>query len=244
MWANKVIENKRAPSSDICSAQPTRTRRRDLFELLGIYGLILVVIWTPRPWQIPMWAFASVTIIAVIAVSYEGLKAMGICTENLRRSLWGVGLSLGVAITAVYLAGRMHTLHFPSTPASAVRHFGLYALWAAIQQLILQCFFLSRSMRLLSNATAAATLSAVLFAVAHLPNPILTVITLVCGLASCLFFLRYRNLLPLAVAHAILGICIAVTIPGQLDHNMRVGISYLTYVDHAVLSQRVGSPKP
>ena len=30
-------------------------------------------------------------------------------------------------------------------------------------------------------------------------------------------------------AHAIVGIAIGVTIPGPMDHNMRVGLGYLTY---------------
>jgi len=46
---------------------------------------------------------------------------------------------------------------------------------------------------------------------------------------ACLLFLRYRNLYPLAMAHAILGITIAITIPGAVDHNMRVGLGYLHY---------------
>jgi membrane protease YdiL (CAAX protease family) len=98
--------------------------------------------------------------------------------------------------------------------------------------------------RLIPNTTAAAGLSASLFAVAHLPNPVLTVITLICGLASCLFFLRYRNLWPLAMAHAILGIAIAITVPGNIDHNMRVGISYLTWVDRPIISESVPFPRP
>jgi hypothetical protein len=42
-------------------------------------------------------------------------------------------------------------------------------------------------------------------------------------------FLRYRNLYPLALAHAILGITVAITIPGPMMHNMRVGLGYLKY---------------
>jgi membrane protease YdiL (CAAX protease family) len=72
-------------------------------------------------------------------------------------------------------------------------------------------------------------MAAVIFAVAHLPSPILTPVTLIWGFAACLLFLRYRNLYPLAMAHAILGISIAITIPGPVDHNMRVGLGYLTY---------------
>jgi membrane protease YdiL (CAAX protease family) len=117
-------------------------------------------------------------------------------------------------------------------------------MWAAIQQIVLQWFFLSRSLRLLSRPPSAVALTAGLFAVAHLPNPILTFLTLFFGLASCYFFLYYRNLVPLALAHAILGISIGITVPGSIDHNMRVGISYLTYVDNTVLTKPDLSAKP
>lgn len=225
-----------------CMSAPTK--RRDLFELAGIYGLILVVIWTPRPWQALLWAVAAATVIYIWRASYEGLRPMGLCTENLVKSMWAVAFAIVLATCAVWLATRLHTLHVPRTPWLFFRHYGAYALWATVQQIILQCFFLARSLRLLTNATAAAALSSVLFALAHLPNPILTLITLVFGLASCLFFLHYRNLWPLAMAHAILGICIGVTIPSAIDHNMRVGISYLTYVDHTLLPVSTPSSKP
>ena len=68
-----------------------------------------------------------------------------------------------------------------------------------------------------------------MFSLAHLPNPILTVITIFWGLASCLYFLRYRNLYALVVAHTILGIAVAISVPGPVIHNMRVGLGYLTY---------------
>lgn len=226
------------------AAPPTRSPRRDLIELTSIYGLILLVIWTPRPWQWGLWIVAAACLIGVIAMSYEGLHSMGLCTVNLRRSLWAVAVAAVLALVAVGLSIRLHTLRMPDTPWSFVRHYGAYAIWAALQQLILQCFFLSRCLRITRNATVAAAVSAGLFALAHLPNPILTVITLVCGLASCLFFLRYRNLWPLAVAHAILGICIAITIPGHVDHNMRVGISYLTWVERPIATESVPFGQP
>ena len=245
MWAKwSYLDKNRAQSingSEACSA---RSRRRDLIELSGIYSLILLVIWTPRPWQWGLWIFAAVCIVGVIAVSFESWRTMGICTDNLGRSLWAVALAMGLATVGITIASHLHTLRLPSSIQLFVWHYGWYAIWAGLQQLILQCFFLSRAVRLIPNATAAAALSACLFAIAHIPNPVLTVITLVCGLASCLFFLHYRNLWPLAIAHAILGIAIAITIPGQIDHNMRVGISYLTWVDGPVVSEAIPLLKP
>ena len=208
-----------------------RTRRRDLLELSGIYALILVVIWTPRPWQAALWVVAAATIIYIAWLSFEGLRPMGLCTANLVRSLWAVAFAMAVAGIAVLLAVRMHTLHMPETLWLFLRRYGLYVIWAAVQQIILQWFFLSRVRRLLPDAMSAAACTAGLFAIAHLPNPVLTLITLFFGLASCLFFLHYRNLVPLAIAHAILGISIGITVPAAIDHNMRVGIGYLTYME-------------
>jgi hypothetical protein len=245
MWAKRLyLFRNPAQPIDRSSPYGLPTRRRDFIELAGIFSLILLVIWTPRPWQWALWALAGVCITSVIAISFDGWRTMGICTDNLRRSLWAVALAAVLAMVSVGVAGRLHTLQLPRSPELFIRHYGLYAVWAAVQQLILQCFFLSRSIRLVPNGTAAAALSAALFAVAHLPNPVLTLITLVFGLASCLFFLHYRNLFPLAMAHAILGTAIAVTIPQEIDHNMRVGISYLEWVNQPMVSETVLLPNP
>ena len=46
---------------------------------------------------------------------------------------------------------------------------------------------------------------------------------------ACPFFLRYRNLYALGLAHGILGLCVAITVPDALHHHMRVGLGYLRY---------------
>ncbi|HWE86259.1 MAG TPA: CPBP family intramembrane glutamic endopeptidase [Terracidiphilus sp.] len=235
MWADGSLFNGAHPI-DESSCSKAQSRRRDFIELSGIYALILLVIWTPRPYQKLLWCLAAIIAIWVIAISFEGFHSMGLCTANLRRSLWCVGLAAALALAAVALANRLHTLHTPTTLASGIWHYIGYALWATVQEIMLQCFFLVRSLRLMKNASLAAVFSACLFSVAHLPNPVLAVITLVFGAAACLFYLHYRNVWPLAAAHALLGIAIAVTIPANLDHNMRVGVGYLTYVDQTAVA--------
>jgi hypothetical protein len=206
-----------------------RGRRRDLVELAIAYGLILLVVWTPRPWQSLLWWDAAAAVAIIVLISFDGVEAMGLRSANLLRSLWVVGMALAAAAAAVLAAARLHTLHLPASPVSILERFWAYALWAFAQQFLLQCFFLKRLLRLLPSAKSAALAAAVLFAIAHLPNPILTSVTLFWGFAACLIFLRYRNLYPLAVTHAIFGIAIAITVPGAVDHNMRVGLGYLTY---------------
>lgn len=225
-------------------ATPIQSRRRDLVEILFIYGLVLLVFWTPPPWRELLWCVAAAAILFATLSSFESLKQLGLCRGKLSCSLWAVAGSLVLAAIAVTLAARMHTLHLPGTAAAFIRRSSLYVAWAAIQEIVLQCFFLSRLLRVLGDSTWAAAAAAMLFALAHLPSPILMGITLLFGLAGCLFFLRYRSLYPIAIAHAILGIAIAVTIPGPIDHNMEVGLGYFSAAASAPLNAPAPLSKP
>lgn len=213
-------------------AHPARQRRRDLIEIVIAYGLILMVIWTPRPWQGPLWFVAACGVLALSYASFEGFAAMGMRRENFGRSLWIAGAALALAGAAAGVAAYRHTLKLPAGPLAFLGTYCAYSLWAGVQQFLLQGFFLPRFLRLIANPRLAVLTAAVLFALAHMPSALLVPMTFAWGLASCLLFLRYRNLYPLAIAHAILGITIAMTIPGTVDHNMRVGLGYLEYGHH------------
>ncbi len=211
-----------------------RSRRRVFTEIAIAYGLILLVIWAPRPVQRWLWWVAAASVVILTIVSWDGLEAMGLRRKNFFRSLWITGVALVVALIAALIAAHFHTLRLRGGLAWVVENFWLYAVWSGVQQFLLQCFFLLRILRLIPDRRLAALTAAGLFALAHLPNPILVTATIVWGIVACLVFLRYRNLYPLALAHAVLGIMIAVTIPGTVDHNMRVGRGYLMYNPHRV----------
>lgn len=215
--------------TDTATPLPAPSRRRSLIELAIGYALILLVIWTPRPWQHMLYWAPVLWILTTMALSFTGWRPMGFRTGNLLRMLWVVGAALLIAAAAVLLAIRMRTLHVPAGPVLFFQTYIGYAIWSLVQQILLLDFFLRRLVHLLPGKMAAPAAAALLFALAHVPNPILMPITLLWGMASCLLFLRYRNLYPLALAHAICGICIAVTVPGPVSHNMRVGLGYLRY---------------
>jgi membrane protease YdiL (CAAX protease family) len=212
------------------------TRRRDLVELGVGYGLILLVIWSERPWQRVLYCAAVVFLAVVMWRRFESWGAMGFRRANLLRSSWVLAVALGAAAVAVLVANREQTLHDVGGPKQFVARYWGYALWAFVQQILLQDFFLARLRRLLAGTRAGtwgvAAAAAGMFSLAHLPNPILTTVTLVWGMVACLVFLRYRNLYLLGVAHAVLGIAVAVTVPGPVVRNMRVGMGYWTYSAH------------
>jgi membrane protease YdiL (CAAX protease family) len=179
-----------------------------------------------------LYCAAAIFLVVVTLRSFESVRAMGLRTANLLRSAWVVIAALLLAGGVLVLAAHLHTLHRADVNhglmAFLKRYWG-YALWAFAQQILLQDFFLRRMLRLVSRASAAVLVAAGIFSLAHLPNPILTVVTFLWGLAACTLFLRYRNLYPLGLAHAVLGITIAVAIPGPMIRNMRVGRGYLSY---------------
>ena len=208
---------------------PKQRGLREFCELSIGYALILAVIWTPRPLQRWLYWAAILWFVLSIVSSFPGWKAMGCSATGFWRSSWIVGVALVLAAGGMELASNLHTLHRPSGLIQWVLAFGGYTIWSLAQQFLLQGYFLARLVRLLPSATLAAVAAAVIFAIAHLPNPILTLLTLLWGLAACLVFLKARNLWTLAMAHAIFGICVAITIPATLLHNMRVGLGYLHY---------------
>ena len=210
-----------------------RSKRREWLEILLAYGLILAVEWTPRPAQRVMWVIAALGIVLITWRGFDGWKAMGFRRANLGRSLWIAGAALVLAIAAILIAARVRTLLLPSGLLAFVGTYSAYAIWSGVQQLLLQGLFLLRFLRVISRPAPAALTASLFFAGAHAPNPFLVPLTLIWGLAACLLFLRYRNIYTLMIAHAILGITIAMTIPGSVDHNMRVGLGYLRYRQRA-----------
>ncbi len=154
---------------------------------------------------------------------------MGFRRGGFLSSLWVVFASLFLAAIAVAAATRLHTLRHPIGPRGWLLTFGGYAVWSFAQQFMLQGYFLFRLLHILERRESSALAAAGMFAAAHLPNPVLTPMTLVWGACACFVFLRFRNVYPLAMAHAILGITIAIAVPGPVVHNMRVGLGYVRY---------------
>ncbi|MBV8632782.1 MAG: CPBP family intramembrane metalloprotease, partial [Silvibacterium sp.] len=208
-------------------------RRRDLIEITLGYAAILIVIWTPNPAQRILYWIACAIIVTMIALRKQNLESLGLVGRNLWSSLWIVGVALLLGAISVLIAGRLGTLHSLHGQAPLFSHIWGYLVWSLMQQFLLQIFFLPRLLRITTPARAVG-ITAALFAVAHIPSPLLVVATLIWGFCACLLYLKYRNLYVLGLAHGILGICFAVTVPDHFHHHMRVGIGYINYHPHTV----------
>ena len=148
-------------------------------------------------------AFAWIAITAILRRKEVATHGLGL--RGLLPSLWIVAAAILIALAGIALANHLHTLHPLYGPLPVLTHLWGYALWALMQQFILQIYVLTRFLRLGLRRNPAVALATLLFAAAHIPNPLLVALTLIWGALSCALFLRYRNLYTLALAHGILG---------------------------------------
>ena len=181
----------------------------------------------------PRW-FANVVTAAVVALSvWRALRTgeWGLRGSALLPSLRDTVFFTIAAAAAMYLAGAIATT--PERPLGTVhcredpgRYFGYLVLWAAGQQFALQTVLLREAQAATSRGKGIA-LAAAVFAALHLPNPFLTVVTLVAAMAWCWIYDRHPHWLPLALSHALLTFAIVCSFDPALTGRLRVGYSYL-----------------
>lgn len=206
-------------------------------EVFAAWGLIEATIWTSGKTQFKLFWLSALFILLTTLAHRPRLRELGLSLRGLRSSLWVIPAAVALSSAAVFIAWEAGTLHPLFGVVGTATHSGGYAIWAVFQQFILQSYFFLRLEKLISTR-AAVLLSAGLFCLVHIPNPVLVAVCLIAGWMACEIFRRNRNIYALGVAHAILGLTIAVTVPNDLHRHMRVGIGYYHY--HA---QRLIAPR-
>ncbi|MGA3088004.1 MAG: CPBP family intramembrane glutamic endopeptidase [Terriglobales bacterium] len=198
-----------------------------------VFLFLELAIWAPNREGRNHWsAVAALTIFALVLIEVLvgrcSLRRLGLGLPKLANAGVVLGTGLAMASLLMLLAWSMGG-EIPANPQWFNLHSAWgYAIWALLQEFILQSFFFTRLEEGLGGSTAV-WVAATLFAAAHLPNPVLTTATLIGSLLFCEMFRRYRSLYPLAIVHAVLGLSLALTVPDSILHHMRVGIGYLRY---------------
>jgi hypothetical protein len=198
----------------------------DALQIGLVLALIMVAVWTP-----PGRVSTIVSVVATLCILWFAVRGRYSVREmGLTRTGSGAVVILvsGIfLIITVIFAGWVLRDLGPAQPLPWERAWK-YAIWALEQEFILQSFFYVRLESLLGGRRAVMA-AALLFATTHVPSPLLTGLSLIGGLVFCEMFRRYRNIFPLGLVHAALGLTIAANLPDSLLHHMRVGLGYLLY---------------
>jgi membrane protease YdiL (CAAX protease family) len=196
---------------------------RELTEVALGFSLLEVALWN-LGWAQVAWgvtALACVLVITLLGTRTSG--ELGTGATGFRRSCAIIPAAATIGALTVLLAAWGGTLHIAH--GLPLWHAGLYATWALVQEFLVQSFIFVR-LESVFGGRRAILASATLFATAHLPNPMLIAATFVMGLILTYWFWRHRNIYALGIAHAILGLAVAVALPESATHGMHVGAAF------------------
>ena len=227
-----------APDTEPPAAERTASGRagtagRGVWEPLIFVGLAVLYVWLIRPTGNDLLKGPVLVVIVLIPflsvfVHRDRLRDMGFRTDNLVPSVRDVGVATLIGAALVlglgFAVGGRPRLH-----AGLIDDFLLYPIWGLAQQFAMQSFTYRRLRGGIQGIGTRAALTAFLFALLHLPNPALVLVTLVGGYVWCRLFERHPNLITLAVSHGWLAVLLRYSWPAEWLHNLRIGPGYWTW---------------
>ncbi|HXH47823.1 MAG TPA: CPBP family glutamic-type intramembrane protease [Terriglobia bacterium] len=202
-------------------------------EILAVYAAILLYIWR---WQ-DAHPFLWVPLLAAVLFSQwlygDTLEERGLTAREFRACARAILPVLLVVVAAGVLYGlwaREVAVQLAS-PRAALMFVG-YFIWCSLQQYLTQSYFHRRLMRVVQSAHLRSFVIGLLFAGAHIPNPVLMAATFAGGIVFAEIFSRHPNIWPLAFVQALAGFVIGTLSPPWIIHGMRVGPGYFLFHPH------------
>ena len=201
-------------------------------QVVVVFLLIECALWSAGPLQKRFSLMAMVAIVGFTILNRSGLRELGLGRAGFWNAMVAVPIALLIAISFVALGIWAGTTRGLFGPGSVYLHAFGYGIWSLEQEFILNSFFYLLLEKLLGNNRRTALCAATLFSFVHIPNPVLVPATLIGGMLFVEAFRRWRNIYPLGIAHAALGLSLAISTPDSWMHHMRVGLSFLRFHPH------------
>jgi hypothetical protein len=203
-----------------------------LWEIVSVVTSCLIVEWVVLALAGNSKLVAAIPIACALALMIfshrergESLRDLGFRLDNFWPAIRLLFLPTLIAIALILLIGWLSRGHELAFAPFRLRFLSV-PLWALFQQYALQGFINRRAQMALGSGVKSVLLVAVVFSVLHLPNPLLTPLTLIGGLLWGAVYQRQPNLFALAVSHTVTSTLLALSLPPHLVYNLRVGLKY------------------
>lgn len=207
-------------------------RSFSLADVTLLPAFILCFIWQLQFTARWTWVIFVVWLGASFLMHRDTPKTLGWRADNLWPATKLAGIVIGIMALGLALIGFVLRLALssaftvsPRLPPNLISWHRLWGYFAfcVLQQVALNSLVHNRMMSLVRNQSLSATLTGVIFAACHWPNPVLVPLTFLGGTAMAWLFGRHRNIIPLAIGQAILGSIIFWAFPIAWHHHLRVG---------------------
>lgn len=197
-------------------------------EVALFYALAHGIIWAGGRFRPTILVIALIMIALCIASNVlhkDTLERIGLASEHFwpcLRLVVFAGLPIVVPLIVIGLSKRAH---WPWDLAFAVAG---YPVWGFAQEYALLGFVNNRLEDvMIGRESLTPWINGLLFSMAHLPNPVLMVVTFAAGVVFTMVFRRHRHLVPIALMHAAVGVGISLAF-ADINGIMSVGPGYGT----------------
>ena len=207
-----------------------RTSRRNVIEVAVVFVLIATFLWFGRRSFPGVNLVFAIGLLAILVFTHriagEGIRDIGFRWDTFRPACRLLIPAVVIAAAAILAsAWLLDELRFPPWEKTIPRCAQILALGIA-QQYVLVGFFFKRLERV-TGPTLAPWITALVFALLHLPNVFLVVVTFFAGGVACLIYRRAPNIWANGLAHGFLSVLLYYALPRSVTGGLRVGMEYL-----------------
>jgi hypothetical protein len=224
-----VVGYESPPAHSPLSVRPAN-KGMALFELVSLVILIESIMWavpfSPNPRLV--YSGLALLVAALLLFGYvrdgASLRELGLRIDNFPRVLRRLAPALFIFVVSMLVIGLA-----AGTLRLRPKFFSMLLFvppWAVLQQYMLLAFAHRRFRVITGSRQVSVVASATLFAILHLPNPVLTVVCALGGLIWAREYEREPNLFAHSVTHAVASAFLANSLPGWMLKNMVVGYNY------------------
>ena len=202
------------------------------WEIASVTVSFLIAEWIVRPFGGSSKLIAAVPISMAFVVMFvshrshkETSRDIGWRLDNFWAAMRLLILPVcGAAVLITFIG--VYTAGFRSNKWLEWRWVLWLLIWGLIQQYALQGFINRRFQLIFGRGYKSVLAVAAIFALLHLPNPFLTLVTFVGGIIWATVYQRMPNLLALSISHAITSLLLVFALPHSLLRGVRVGFRY------------------